>query len=204
MSETQHLIFAILFITGFVLALWFLTVLWAREQVKRDLRRQACAPVSVRWRPWVWWALSNEIAFHVTFVDSTHCVQTLRCAVWFNSVRWIPDDLEYLDRKMPSFFRMLLLGLAALLIWFGLEHLFTRTLRLPANGGRWTWRGAPVILVSLAALCGAANLLAAVAFGYARGANQRRWTFWTRGLGFAGWTLFIAAGALAIWQVVSK
>src|SRR5476649_61979 len=91
---------AILFIAGFIYVLIFLGIIWAREQVKKDLQRQGFPPINVRWRPFAYWAWLKETGFVATFVDGTNCVQTARCSVWFSYVRWIPDEQKYLNKNL--------------------------------------------------------------------------------------------------------
>jgi hypothetical protein len=186
---------ATLFIASFIFVLIFLGIVWAREQVKKDLQRQAFAPISVWWRPfayWVWW---KETGFVATFVDATGCIQTGRCAVWFSKVRWIADDVKYLNKILPPAGRLAYLIVSLLLAYLGLRYLVVGELVLPPS-----WRqpqprpiylhGWTLILMSLAALCYAASLISAIVYCYHIRANERNYTLIARGFSIISWILF--------------
>jgi hypothetical protein len=206
--DTAIIVLILLMVAVPALVGLLLNLLWSREQVKKELCRQGFAPIQVRWHPFGYWAICHPatFAFQATFVDATGCIQTGRCVVhqWFHTVRWVRDDFAYLDANLSPVWKLLHLAVAGLFGWFAMKLLFSGALWLPTRSGWWVWRGWPVILLALALLCGASNLLAAVAYQYTRQANERSWTLFTRGLGFAGWILFGASIAVALWQAVSK
>jgi len=181
------------FFAGFIFIVLFLGIVWAREQVKKDLRRQGFAPINVRWRPFAYWSWSEESSFFVTFVDATGCIQTGRCSGWFSKVRWISNDTKYLDKKMPRAGRLIYLIFAILLVAFGLKNLVTGELTLPPSLRRPAkpiyLHGWPVILASFAALCCAASLTTAIVYCYHLRANERNYIFVSRGFSVLSWIL---------------
>jgi len=186
---------AILFIAGFISVLFLLGIAWAREQVKKDLQRQGFNPIRVRWRPFAYWAWLKETGFIVMFVDATGCVQTARCSVWFSKVRWIADDVKYLNKNLPLVGKLAYLIIALLLLDFGLKHLLTGELILPPSlrqlqPGPIYLHGWTLNSMSFAALCYAASLITAIVYCYRVRANQRNYIFISRGLSIFSWILF--------------
>jgi hypothetical protein len=186
---------AILFIASFICVLIFFGIIWGREQVKKDLQRQGFAPMNVRWHPFAYWARLKETGFTATFVDATGCIQTARCALWFSKVRWIADDVKYLNKNLPPAGKLAYLIISLLLVYFGLKHLLTGELILPPSLRQsqpkpiylhgWTLN-----LASLAALSYAASLITAIVYCYRIRANERNYIFISRGLSIFSWVLF--------------
>ena len=195
----------ILIVVGFVFLVTLLDVVWSREQIKKDLRRRSCAPIRVRWHPYPfgYWTCFGGHAFRVTFVDATGCIQTVRCASsrFSPQVRWVSDDLKYLDSKLSRYWRWFSLIVAIGLGWFALHHLVTGTLVWPGrfSGRSWQWQGWPVWLMSVAALCCGANLLVRAFFCRRTRVPELLLTFIARGAAVAGWILFWASFAVALW-----
>jgi hypothetical protein len=186
---------AILFIAGFISILFFLGLVWGREQVKKDLLRQGFAPINVRWRPFAYWAWLKETGFTATFVDATGCIQTARCALWFSKVRWIAADVKYLNKNLPRAGKLAYLIISLLLLDFGLKHLVTQELILPPSFRQSQPRpiylhGWPLDLMSFAAICYAASLITAIVYCYRIRANERNYIFISRGLSIFSWVLF--------------
>lgn len=203
--ETRPLVLLVLFAGGLISVGQLLNVLWSREQIKKHLRGRFCNPLSIRWIPYPfgYWAAFYPacIAFRVTFIDASNCIQTMRCCVhnWFHSVHWVSDDLAYLDRNLPRLFRGLSLAIAVFLLWFGYKHLATGTFALPALQPVWVWHGLSVTLLSAASICGGGNLLTNAFFRSMATAKERRWMLFARAIAFIGWLLFGAAFAVAAW-----
>ena len=209
-ADMAPLVWFVLMVAGLVLASLLLNVLWSREQVKKDLRQQGAAPIQVRWCPYPFgdWVVfyPATIAFRAMFVDATGCIQTARCVVhtWFHSVHWVRDDLAYLDRDLPAFWRSLAFAAALFLTLFGLRHLWSGTFVWPriGLGGHppAPWHGWPVTLLSIASLCGAVNLFAGAFFRSMPKAKERRWILFARVIAFLGWILFLASFPVALWR----
>jgi hypothetical protein len=183
-----------------------LSVLWAREQVKKDLRNKGFSPIHVRCRPFGYWAQCEEIAFSVTFVDATGCIQTARCAVWhFNfRITWISDDDAYLDKNPPPIGRVIYLLLAGVLVWLGLRYLAAGQLVLAStsyiSNDPIHIRGGALVLLCLAGFSLAASLLSERFYGYDRRGRERIFTIVTRGLRIVSWILFITSIAVFMYQ----
>ena len=212
-GETGLLVSSFIFIGGVVLCLFLLNVVWLREEVRKDLRRKGFVPIQVRWRPFAGWAVyySSTLAFRTMSVDATGCIQTARCAVhtWFHSVYWVGNDVTYLDKNTSRIGRLFYMATAIFLLGFGLKHLATGILVLPPSARQIYPRpihlhGWPVILLSLAALCGAVNLLTNVCFRSSGAETKRRWTWFARGFSILGWVLFWASLAVYAYQVSSR
>jgi len=186
---------AILFVTGFISVLIFLGIIWAREQVKKDLRQQGFAPINIRWCPFAYWAWLKETGFIATFVGGTNCVQTSRCSVWYSYVRWIPDEQKYLNKNLPLVGKLAYLIISLLLLGFGLKHLLTGELILPPSLRQSQPRpiylhGWTLNLMSFAAICYAASLITEIVYCYHIRANERNYIFVSRSFSVLSWILF--------------
>lgn len=190
----------ILFVFGIGAALWFLSILWAREQVKKDLAGKGFRPVRIRWHPFAYWSPLQRCPFEVTFEDDTGAERKGRCEVysdwnWRIRVRWIGDDVVYLQKKLPPAGRVVYVAIAGFLIQYGIRSLvkgesiykvWRKNYSLPPI----SMRGSPAILLSLAALCGAWCLLSHVASHYDDGSRDRFYGLSARVSSILGWTLF--------------
>ena len=101
------------------------------------------------------------------------------------------------------FLRVITFCAVLFLAWFGLKHLWTGTLvwpRMGSNRAPPPWHGWPVVLLSFASLCGAANLLVNALFRTMTKERERRWILFARAIAFLGWLLFLSSFALALWR----
>jgi hypothetical protein len=181
-DEQMLAVKVVAFIAGFILVSGFLWVVWAREQVKKALHRQGFAPISIRWCPFAYWAWFEDTGFTAKFVDATGCIETARCGVWFSRVRWIADDVKYLDKNLSIAGRLTYLAISLLLAGFALKHLFTGELVLPPSIRQTQPRpvylhGGTLNLMLIAALCYAASFITEIVYCYHVRANERHYTF---------------------------
>jgi len=204
-SATGNLVLAFIFAAGLLLIGWLLSVVWAREQVKKDLRKKGSSPIHVRWCPFGYWAQLYEIAFLVTLVDAAGCVQTTRCSV-FNldfSVNWIGDEVTYLDKNLPPFARVLYLLIAGALVWFGFRYIIAGELILSGSymlDRPVHFRGWPLLLLCLAGFSLAASFLLELSHCYDQRGRERIYTLLTRGLKIASWMLLVSSVAGFMYQ----
>jgi hypothetical protein len=203
---TRNLILVFIFIAGLLLIGWLLSVMWAREQVKKDLRKNGFSPIHVLWCPFGYWAWLYEIAFLVTFVDATGCIQTARCAVFdLNfSVRWISNDVTYLNKNLPPIARVLYLLIVSALVWFGFRYILAGELVLSSDdyilNNPLHIRGWPLILLCLAGFNLAASFLLELLYCYDRKGRERIYTILTRGLKIVSWMLLVLSVAVSMYQ----
>jgi hypothetical protein len=177
-------------------ALYLLWIVWAREQVRKDLFEKGFRPTSVRWRPFAYWSVLVKSSFVVKFEDDTGAAGKGRCYVWWDShVHWVGDDVVYL-RKLPLIGRVAYVGIAVFFIQFGIRSLIQGK-SIYQFGRKWPLslppipiRGWPEILLSLAALCAAWHLLSHVTFHYDGRNRYRFYALSARSSSLLGWTLF--------------
>ncbi len=78
-----------------VITLFTLSVLWNRERVKRLLGEKGCRVVSVRWRPFAWWAPLRAQGFNTVFVDILGHIHKAQC--WthgpLTGLHWHTDEI---------------------------------------------------------------------------------------------------------------
>ncbi|HYG34414.1 MAG TPA: hypothetical protein VEC99_06495 [Clostridia bacterium] len=186
------------FFATLVAVVILLDVIWCREQVKKDLRARCCGPIHVRWHPYPfgYWAGASSRPFKATFVDPSGCIQSGRCKVLplSRTVVWVSDEVEYLDKQIPLFWRMVLLLVAICLCFFGLHHLYTGSLTIPAwldrRGRGDQIQGWSLYLLALASLFWAANVFATALFRQMGKKQERMWILFARAMALIAWLLF--------------
>lgn len=206
---TRNLFLVLIFIVNFVFVNCLLWIVWAREQVKKDLRNKGFAPIRVRWCPFGGWAFQfYTTPFWATYVDVTGCIQTTRCVVvWDNQVRWISDEWTYLNKKLPPIARIIYLAIAAVLIWFGLRCILIGELVVPAAKGNSEpvhLRSWPLILLCFAGFCCAAAFLSELFYCYDGKGRERIYTIFTRGFRIASGILAMSSLAVYFYQAFTK
>jgi hypothetical protein len=210
MSDVGRAYFLIAAAFGIVLVLVLLTVVWMREQVKKDLWQRGLTPVRVRWVPYAYWASVYSTAFSVCYTDQNGRVSRARCCTSTlgpTRVRWVPEDVRYLMTNVGSFGQLILTSIALFLLQFAVRAMLRAELILPAS---YRYRqpvhvhGWPLTLLCLAALCGAGSLLAQVIFQHDRRNRERTYTLLARGSSLLGWTLLWSSLALHAWQTFHR
>jgi hypothetical protein len=91
---------------GIVAVLCFLSAMFQREAVKRELREQVCTPLHIWWRPaayWVPWRLAT--GFRVIFRDPAGALHRAYCYTYpslsespfwgSRRVRWLVDTIQH-------------------------------------------------------------------------------------------------------------
>jgi hypothetical protein len=94
---------------GIVFVLCFLSAMYQREAVKRELKENGCVPRHILWQPAAYWNTGcRAAAFRVTYLDPMGALHLAYCYVsrsWSNSiwasrwVRWLQDEVI---REPPS------------------------------------------------------------------------------------------------------
>lgn len=189
-----NLWFFIAYVAGFVFVLRVLWVILLRERVKTSLKDQGFHPKRVRWRPFAFWASAYGTGFVVVYLDDYGIQHRARCSV-FDKVHWVPEEVDYLDKNLPLFGRILYLCIAAVLLYIAARAALATlvflppTLRAPRGIRISGWAKQ---LVALAAFSGAASLLIHVVYSYVR-RNDRFFRRAARSLAILGWVLFFGS-----------
>jgi hypothetical protein len=208
-AEERRAYFLVLTVVGIIVVLMLLWLLLMREQVKKSLRVRGLTPRRVRWRPFAYWAGVYSTAFRVIYADPLGLGHQARCQVsrLDLSVRWIDDEIGYLDHNLPMIGRVVYLMLSVILAWFGLRCLLAGKLALPPtlrHPAPLVLEGRPLILLAAAAFCGAVNLAMALSYGYAGQGKERSYTIIARGFSVVGWCLFLASLLIYTFQGMHK
>jgi hypothetical protein len=203
LSLSHAILSTVLYIIVLVVVSCLLWIIWAREQVKKDLCGKMLRPISIRWHPYAYWAplWHRTTSFDVTFEDYTGSAGKGRCIVrlnyrWRTRVWWVSNDVAYM-RKLPLLGRIVYAAVAVFFIQFAVRSL-AKGESIYRFGRKWPWshppipiRGRPAILLSLAAFCGAWYLLTHVAFYYEKKNRARFYEASSRASSILGWALFL-------------
>jgi hypothetical protein len=93
---------------GIFLTLWFLSAMFAREAVKRDLCQRGCIARHIWWQPFAYWDVRWwSTPFRVVYRDGEDRVHKAYCCVYAaltdspfgpRRVRWIKDEVrDFID-----------------------------------------------------------------------------------------------------------
>jgi len=184
---------------GWILAvLFFLWLLFLREQVKKELSRRGLVPIRVRWRPFAYWAGPYGSGFWVVYGGPLMGAERGRC--WVSNldfrVRWIDPESGYLPSGLPMVGKWVYALISAALCWFGAKCLLAQELILPGtlrHPGPVRLRGWPLILLGGAALSGAVNCLIVVSHNVLGSRHERLHTVLARSAGAIGWAFLLAS-----------
>src|SRR5215468_4914610 len=167
MDPDKQAILLILQLVGIVAVLFFLWLLYLREQVKKDLYKRGLTPLRVRWRPFAYWTGVYGSGFRVVYNSPLAGAEPGRC--WVSNldlrVRWIDPESGYLPSGLPWIGKWVYGLISAALFWFGAKCFLAQELILPGalkHPGPLRLRGWPLILLGAAALSGAINCLIVV------------------------------------------
>ena len=203
--EAKTLLLPILVIFAIVVVVMLLLMLWAREQVKKNLRERGFRPIRVRWRPFAYWRQLNSTGFNVSYLDVAGSKYEARCSVstlawpFGQGVQWIENDAQYLDKNLPWVGRVIYLRACTFFLYFGVRNLIAGEWVIPRRGYPGQphhLSGWPMILLSSAALCGAVSSLAKVAYQYVTEHGERACNFVARFFAITGWLLLAASFAV--------
>jgi hypothetical protein len=188
------LLFLVAYVVGFVVVLCLLWVLLMRERVKTSLKERGFKPKHIRWHPFAFWAGPYSAGFTVVYQNDYGIEHRSRCRV-FDQVRWIAGEVDYLEKNLPLFGRILYLAIAAVFLYIASRAALAREVFLPPTlraprGVHIT--GEAKDLLALAALFGAASLLTQVAYNYLK-RNERLSRTLARSFAVLGWLLFFAS-----------
>jgi hypothetical protein len=88
---------------GIVALLCYLSALYQREAVKRDLQENGCVPRHIWWMPAAYWnMLRGAAAFRVIYQDPVGALHQAHCYFWrwwsgtlrgTRRVRWLQDEI---------------------------------------------------------------------------------------------------------------
>jgi hypothetical protein len=88
---------------GIVFVLCFLSAMYQREAVKRELKENGCVPRHIWWQPAAYWNTGcRAAAFRVTYLDPIGALHQAHCYVsrpWSDSI-WAPRQVRWLQDEI--------------------------------------------------------------------------------------------------------
>jgi hypothetical protein len=94
---------AIAFPISLIVLLSFLSAMFQREAVKRELLERGCEPLRIWWMPFYWYGGYNRTCFHVRYHDESGLLHQAVCSVYVSlmdtpfgprRVRWLKDQIK--------------------------------------------------------------------------------------------------------------
>jgi len=94
---------AVAFPLTLILLISFLSAMFQREAVKRDLSERGCEPLRIRWTPFSLAGGYSRTYFHVVFRDSSGLLHKAACYVYVSlmdspfgprRVKWTKDEIQ--------------------------------------------------------------------------------------------------------------